>query len=352
LILENHDPLVSYFVLAYNASAWIAATLLSIYDQGLDNIEVIIVDDASTDATPDVIQPFLEDIRIRYFRCKTNQGVGWTLPFALRNCRGTFLCSVDGDDALESSHTKNALRLFAKYPEAGVFSSRLKAVDENGDCRLDTPCAGLLANFPEYITGNDAITASLQHNIVPGPGAISRGAITRQILPFFGGGWRYSNDWILWMLHFSVGYGFITNNDKTVRYRVHSTSLSRRLDFIAIRSVEIRLNPLAGLRYSLPFSRDAAILWQKYACTLYYLWLLRAFKWYITGKLPQEYILLARTLYYSAPVRYSFLTEVFLNAPNIVFSYVSERQAMKSQEFPCSGLCQVNHPSFAEMPIP
>lgn len=344
-------PLISYYVVAYNAEKWIAETITSIYVQGITDFEIVIVDDASTDGTANAVGPFLKDSRIRYSRFSRNRGVGASFPAALLQCRGEFFCAVDGDDALEPCHTNMCLDLFSKYPEAAIVATRLLAVDEHGTACQEMENAALTPSFPEYLGGNEALLASLQHNIVAGPGSMTRACITKEILPLFRAGWRFSNDWIFWMLHFATGFGFASSTVKSVRYRVHKKSLSRRPDLDAVRGAEIRLSPIAGLRFSMPHSREAAVLWQNYARPLYSLWLLRAAKWYLRGLLPMDYIHLARSLYYSGkPNTMPFLGEVLLHLPSIVAACLREYCCSKRQHFPCCGMRQVDHPIFRSNP--
>lgn len=341
-------PLISYYIVAYNAERWISEAVTSIYEQGFTDFEIVIVDDASTDGTASAVKPFLQDPRIRYSCFSSNRGVGVSFPAALYQCRGEFFCALDADDALEPAHTRIALEVLNRYPEAAVFNSKLLTIDETGNRTSHSDKAPCSPFLPEYISGREALSASLQHNIGAGPGSISRGSITRQILPLFRAGWRFSNDWIFWILHFATGFGLASSNERTVRYRVHPNSISRRDDFEVIRAAEIRLSALAGLRYSMPYSRDASTLWQEYAVPLYALWLLRATKWYLRGKLPFEYVHLARSLYYlGSPKTMPFPLEVLLHLPVIALAYYRERISARTQIFPCSGLRQVCHPAFS-----
>jgi glycosyltransferase involved in cell wall biosynthesis len=343
------QPCISYLILSFNSADWITETLASLYTQGTDDFEVIIVDDASTDATHTLISPFLSDTRVRYFRLSRNQGIGRSLRFGLDRVRGDIICGLGGDDSLEPAHTACVMKLFNRYPEAAVVATGLKTVGANGECRPDMRNAALCPDLPEYLDATSALKACLQHNIITGPGACMRANVTRGILPFFGSSWRFCNDWFLWMLLFSTGFGLASTKEDTVRYRVHNASLSRRSDLAAIRALETRLSPLAGLRFSMPYSRDAAVFWQRYAQPLYALWLLRAMKSKIAGQLPADYVHLGRSLYYDGPPRcLPFILEFLLHIPAIVMAYVRERISARRQPFPCSGMRQVDHPLFQQ----
>ena len=162
------QPIISYLILTHNAAGWTTEAIQSLYAQGIENFEVVIVDDASTDATSDVLRPFLKDSRIRYFRFHTNQGIGRSLPFGLDQARGEFICCLGGDDSLEPGHTECIMQLFSRYPEASIAATRLKTVGPNGEDRPDAQIAALCPDLPEYLDGASALKLALQHNIVAG----------------------------------------------------------------------------------------------------------------------------------------------------------------------------------------
>ncbi|MFO7662807.1 MAG: glycosyltransferase family 2 protein, partial [Chloroflexota bacterium] len=70
------DPQITVAMPTYNQAAFIQRALRSLCDQAYQAWELIIVDDASTDGTPELIRPYLDDERIRYIRLPENQGRG------------------------------------------------------------------------------------------------------------------------------------------------------------------------------------------------------------------------------------------------------------------------------------
>lgn len=94
--IEEPNPLVSIIVPSYNSEKFIAATLDSLVKQQLQDIEIIVVNDGSTDNTENVIKHFFFDRRLRYFK-KPNGGTGDALNLGHREARGKFItwCSAD-----------------------------------------------------------------------------------------------------------------------------------------------------------------------------------------------------------------------------------------------------------------
>lgn len=77
------DGLVSIIMPSWNTSKFIAESIQCVLDQTYTNWELLIVDDCSTDNTDDLVKPFLEDKRIKYFKNKKTT----VLP-----CPETVLC--------------------------------------------------------------------------------------------------------------------------------------------------------------------------------------------------------------------------------------------------------------------
>lgn len=96
-------PNVSVIIPAYNAGRWIDDTIASILRQSLKSIEVIVVDDGSTDDTLERLKAWAShDQRVRVF-CQPNRGQSVARNAALAFARGSYLQFVDSDDMLEDN---------------------------------------------------------------------------------------------------------------------------------------------------------------------------------------------------------------------------------------------------------
>lgn len=134
--LDRHDPLVSVIVPAYNAEKFIAGTLDSLVKQAFRDIEIIVVNDGSTDKTADIIKHFSFDRRLRYVT-KDNGGTGSALNTGHHLARGKYLtwCSADNIYFLNFvSELVNALRHCEeqKAPVSFVYSDFVY-IDANGN---------------------------------------------------------------------------------------------------------------------------------------------------------------------------------------------------------------------------
>ena len=117
------DSLVTVCITTYNRMDLLPKTLRSILDQTYKNIEVIIVDDCSTDGTEELILTSLlkQDSRIRYIPHKKNKGLASARNTAIFNAKGVYFTFCDDDDEWDS----NFLNLFVDaakgYDDEYVF---------------------------------------------------------------------------------------------------------------------------------------------------------------------------------------------------------------------------------------
>lgn len=92
------DPIVSVIIPAYNAEAFIQSTLDSVLAQTYQDFEIIVVDDGSTDRTPEIVKSFVErDSRVHLLRQK-NAGVAAARNLAIQVSKGVYLSPLDADD--------------------------------------------------------------------------------------------------------------------------------------------------------------------------------------------------------------------------------------------------------------
>lgn len=102
-------PLVSVLMPAYNHAPYVRAAVESVLGQTYGNLEFIVIDDASSDATWDVLQTF-EDERLRLYRHDTNQGAHATLNEALKLANGAFIAIINSDDIFHPDRLAECLK--------------------------------------------------------------------------------------------------------------------------------------------------------------------------------------------------------------------------------------------------
>ena len=97
------NDLVSIIVPIYNSSVFLKECLSSISIQSYSNVEVLLIDDGSTDESANICKEYCNlDSRFHYFY-KKNEGVSSARNLALKQAKGNWIAFVDSDDIILSS---------------------------------------------------------------------------------------------------------------------------------------------------------------------------------------------------------------------------------------------------------
>ncbi len=115
----------SLLVAVYNAERYLSACLDSLVGQTLRDIQIICIDDASTDNSWNILQHYAErDCRIELIRLDTNAGQAHARNEGLRRARGRYIGFVDSDDWLSPDCLQQALETFAQHQQTGCVLLR------------------------------------------------------------------------------------------------------------------------------------------------------------------------------------------------------------------------------------
>ena len=97
--VSDNGIAVSVVIPAYNAELFIRNAIQSVQSQTLSNIEIIVIDDASTDFTSSIVKEIMaQDSRIVYLRMKSNSGPSASRNFGISHARGQWVALLDADD--------------------------------------------------------------------------------------------------------------------------------------------------------------------------------------------------------------------------------------------------------------
>ena len=120
------DSLISIIVPVYNTENYLEKCLYSLVNQTYKNIEIIIIDDGSTDNSMNIIQKFvLADNRVKVISQK-NQGLSGARNTGMNNANGDYIMFIDSDDWIEIDTCEKAINASEKYNADVVFWSYIK----------------------------------------------------------------------------------------------------------------------------------------------------------------------------------------------------------------------------------
>jgi glycosyltransferase involved in cell wall biosynthesis len=122
-------PLVSVVIAAYNSDATLPATLDSVLAQSYPNVEVVVVDDGSTDRTADVLAEYRNEVRVIR---KPNGGLASARNAGCEAAHGEFIALLDADDLCVAERIAMQVSLMLRHPEVTLCSSEFSSFDESG----------------------------------------------------------------------------------------------------------------------------------------------------------------------------------------------------------------------------
>lgn len=171
-------PRVSCVITAYNVGPYIGAAVQSALDVDwpADRLEIVVVDDGSTDATPEILRGFGDRIRVI---TQDNQGFNAAMTVGLQAATGDYLTMLDGDDEWPRDRLKVLAGVLDARPEVGLVHGDMEIVDEHGDV--------LHPSFFEHdqiqLVRGWVLPALLCANFVSGGASLVRGELRERFLP-------------------------------------------------------------------------------------------------------------------------------------------------------------------------
>jgi len=248
--LKNNFPLVSVIIPAFNSETYIEETVNSALCQTYQNIELIIVDDGSTDRTLEIVKQIsLKDNRVNYFSIPPSGRPSVPRNFGIRKANGEFIAFLDSDDLWHKRKIELQLKIIlaAAPSSAFIYSMSITFGDVNPFSRkyelLPLPFRAA-KNF------NDLLTIG---NTIPLSSVIVRKDKLLQEKGFDEDPMLQIEDYDLW-LRLAQQFDFIFLPAILVRYRIHPAQFSvdwetqkKRLVYLSLKR-NIRLPDYKKIR--------------------------------------------------------------------------------------------------------
>jgi glycosyltransferase involved in cell wall biosynthesis len=134
----------------YNHAKYLPEALHAILGQSFRPIEIIIIDDCSTDNSLEVIESFMgQESIIRLYRNEKNMGVNYSLNRGVSLCLGEYIICSGADDRVCPGLFEKSMTLLTQYPEAGLCSTLQQQIGPSGEvvCWTPTPVISSKAIF-------------------------------------------------------------------------------------------------------------------------------------------------------------------------------------------------------------
>ena len=242
--MNQNTPRVSIGMPVYNGEQFVAQAAQSILSQTFRDFELIISDNASTDATERICREYAErDGRIRYYRSEQNRGAAWNNNRVVELARGEYFKWQSHDDYCDPTFIEKCLAGIRSNPSVVLCYPRFVRVDEQGR-RLGVKSSRVIGNGEPHRRHRSLIYRRDSCEEVFG---IARTAVVRKTSLI--GPYSNSDDTFLAEL---ILHGFFREVPEPLFfYRIHPAQSTRvypsRLDRMAW------FEPSAGAGFSLPF---------------------------------------------------------------------------------------------------
>lgn len=207
---------VSVIIPSYNYAHFIPDCLNSVFSQEIDDIEVIVIDDGSTDNTGEVLKPYAD--RIRYIR-QENAGLSSARNHGLRLCTGEYILFLDSDDLLGENSILARLVLLRNKPDIGIAVCRNKLFSSIND--KNEPV--IFGEWPLF--RRDLDIHLYYFNIAPPHAFLMRRSVYLKV-GYFDEKLRACEDYDYWLRCLINGCRFETADNSIVYYRKHQASMS------------------------------------------------------------------------------------------------------------------------------
>ncbi len=237
-----------------NGLPWLGAAVASIWQQTLDDLELIVLEDGSTDGTPDLLKTVCDD-RLRLISTG-GVGIARALNIGLEAARGTYIARQDADDESLPARLARQVELLETRPDIGVVATIAQYIDADGQ-PLDNDWVRTIRRQHDL-----AVTPAAIARLMPLTCCVTHGSVmARAGVLKASGGYRPefvpADDYDLW-LRLLPSCKFAKVDEPLYRYRIHPAQLGAQSG--ATQTSNAILAKLLHVRRAFPHLEEPARL--------------------------------------------------------------------------------------------
>lgn len=223
--MESSNPLVSIIIPVYNGSNYLEEAIESALNQTYENIEVIVVNDGSTDNGETEKIALKYSARIKYFY-KPNGGVSSALNLGIKNMQGKYFSWLSHDDKYYPTKIEDHVKILELLnDEKCVILSKSVQIDKNSKIIRRKKYDNFYKK-DRFLTSKEALKAILKRGSFSGCAFL----VPRQVFDevgLFDERLRFTQDTMMWYKIFCAGYGLYVISKLGVMSRVHKNQLTQ-----------------------------------------------------------------------------------------------------------------------------
>lgn len=209
----NINDLVSVILPVYNSEKYLRETIDSILQQSYKELEIIIVNDNSTDSSEEIIFEYQKkSTKIKYIKQIKNQGVAVARNTAIEKSTGRFLAFIDSDDIWYSEKLEKQIAMLVEN-KIGFSFTAIELIDENSCTYKSKRNVKTVVDYKYLLTNTIIATSTV---------VIDKNVIGSFFMPLM----RSGQDYATWLSILRKGFKAYGINESLVKYRVTQHSLS------------------------------------------------------------------------------------------------------------------------------
>jgi len=209
-----HTDMVSIITPCYNSEDFISQTIESVISQTYSDWEMLIVDDCSSDRSPEIIREYMEqDQRIRYLKTDKRSGSP-TMPrnIGIENAEGRYIAFLDSDDLWLPTKLEEQMKVFAANEDASVVFSYYEKITEEG------ARSGRIISSPERVSYGKLLYGNVIGCLT---GVYDTSKVGKVLMKYVG-----HEDYVMWLEILKKGYVAVNTCNVQALYRVRTSSVS------------------------------------------------------------------------------------------------------------------------------
>jgi len=214
---NQHLPKVSVIIPTYNQARYLKDSIESVLNQTYQNIEIIVINDGSTDETPEILKNYSK--KIRYVN-KKNEGASTALNLGVCKSTGVLLAWLSSDDQFLPKKIEEQVNLLHSKPDISVVYTNFYIIDKNGHITREQKC-------PYYLNKEEFIFELFLGNFINGSSVLIKKECFKKV-GLFDTNLKVHVDGDMWsrlLKHYTFGHV----NKTLLKYRWHSENLSHNL---------------------------------------------------------------------------------------------------------------------------
>ena len=238
---SNKNPLISIVMSVFNAEAHVAEAIESILNQTYSDFEFLIIDDASTDNSFDILSSF-RDERITLIQNKENLGLTKSLNKGIKLAKGQYIARMDADDISLPSRLAKQLQFMQEHPEIDICGTWYKTFGEKEYLQK-------LPALHEQIKADLLFYTPIAHPSV----LMKKNIFEAHKYPE---NFQKAQDYALW-IKLIKNYKFANLPEPLLKYRIHKNQISTKQN---TRQKEFALNALSDYYQIIGFNTSPKFL--------------------------------------------------------------------------------------------